>query len=82
MKFFVDIHAIVNHANDSDFIGVDSVKDQMQAHYKTTEPRSKCRSRSPDEWETGQIVEVGIDPLNESIGRIRAAFIKMAIDTK
>jgi len=54
----------------------------MQADYKTTEPRSKRRSRSPDEWETGQIVEVGINPLNESIGSIRAAFIKMAEDTK
>ena len=53
MKFFIDIHAPVNHTNNRDLIGVDGVKDQMEPDYKTTEPRSKPRSLSPDEWEMG-----------------------------
>jgi hypothetical protein len=82
VEFFFDIHTAVDHTNDGNLIGLDRIKDQMETYHKATEPGSKARTFSANEWKSGQVLEICIDSLNEVISRIRTAFFEIPIDAK
>jgi len=75
VEFFINIHASIDHANDDNLIDSNDVKDEIQTDDKTPQALRKSRPFSCDEWKAGQIIEIGIDPVNESVGSIRAAFL-------
>jgi hypothetical protein len=82
VEFFFDIHAAVDHANNGNVTGLDRVKDQVESYHEATEPGSKTRTFPANEWKSSQVLEIGIDSLNEVIRRIRTAFFEVPIDAK
>jgi len=82
VEFFFDIHTAIDHANDCNLTGLDSVKDQVESYHETTEPGSEARTFSANKWESSQVLEIRIDPLNEVIRRIRTSFFEVPIDAK
>jgi hypothetical protein len=82
VEFFLDIHATVDHANNGNLIGIDSVKDQMDPNHETTEPGSKTRTFSANEWKSGQVLEIRVDPPNKSIGSAVTMFFEVSVNAK
>ena len=82
MKFFIHIHATVDHANDGDLIGFDSVKDQMETDHEATQSGSKVRTFASDEWKSSQVFEIRINSPNESVGSIPIALFDVTMDAE
>jgi hypothetical protein len=70
VEFFFDIHAAVDHADDCNLTVLDCVKDQVESYHETTESGGKARTFPANEWKSGQVLEIRVDPLNEVIRRI------------
>jgi hypothetical protein len=55
VKFFVNIHAAVDYADNGDLIGIDDVKDQMQAHHEAPKLWSQTGAFLSDERDRARL---------------------------
>jgi hypothetical protein len=56
-------------------VALDSVKNEMEADYEAQQPGSKIGTLPTDERKSNKILEIRIDPPNESDRGIRTTFI-------
>jgi hypothetical protein len=66
VKFFINVHTAIDHANYSDLIGIYSIKDQMEANHQAAQFHGQTRSLATDEWEACEVLEIVVDPADES----------------
>jgi hypothetical protein len=82
LKFFVDIHAAIDHPNDGNVIAIDGVKNEVKSDNKTPQAGSEVGAFPADEGKSREIVEILIDPANEVIGGSRTALVEILKNSK
>jgi precorrin-6B methylase 2 len=82
LKFFVDIHAAIDHPNDGNVIAIDGVENQVKSGNKTPQPGSEVGAFPADEGKSREIFETLIDPANEIIGGGRTALVEILKNSK